>query len=147
MMSLSLNLTYQRNRVSLLVKFGLKKIIVILKKNDNDVTSSRKVNKKSNVSIIYIYIYIDDKIDHLSYELVRFIGAIQLTIKLHFSTTKQSKHLTRRSHCQLTHRCRHWGMEHDPHQTDFSPCEYRDHPQHPTQPTSAHGSFSLGLHT
>ena len=59
MMSLSLSLswTYQRDRVSLLVKFGLNKNNFIFKKNDNNVVSSREVNKKLKVSILYIYIY------------------------------------------------------------------------------------------
>ena len=35
-MNLSLSWTYQRNRVSLIVKFGLNKNNIVKKKNDND---------------------------------------------------------------------------------------------------------------
>ena len=56
-LSLSLSWTCQRDRVSLLVKFGLNKNNFIFKKNDNNVVSSREVNKKLKVSILYIYIY------------------------------------------------------------------------------------------
>ena len=61
-MSLSLNWTYQRNRVSILVKFELNKNNFILKKC-NDVVNSEDVKKKSKVLVyininIYIYIYI-----------------------------------------------------------------------------------------
>ena len=59
MMSLILNWICQRDRISHIVKFGLNKNNFILKKNDNDMTSFREVNKKSKVSVyIYIYIYI-----------------------------------------------------------------------------------------
>ena len=57
-LSLSLSWTCQRNRVSLIVKFGLNKNNFIEKKNDNNVANSREVNKKSKFSVIYIYIYI-----------------------------------------------------------------------------------------
>ena len=58
MMSLSLSWPYQKNKVLLFVKFKLNKNNFILK-NNNYITSSRKVNIKRKV-YIYIYIYIYD---------------------------------------------------------------------------------------
>ena len=57
MMSLILSWTCQRDRVLFLIKFELNKNNFILE-NNNNVVSSRKFNKKSKISVIYIYIYI-----------------------------------------------------------------------------------------
>ena len=53
MISLSLSWTCQRDGVSLLIKFGLNKNNFILK-SDNDVASSREVNKKSKAKMIMV---------------------------------------------------------------------------------------------
>ena len=59
MMCLSLSWICQKDKVSLIVKFGLKKII-LFKKNDNDlyIMLMWKIVRVSEASVLYIYIYI-----------------------------------------------------------------------------------------